>query len=161
VSDNVRTIPGRWANGVLVGFDTETTGIDTETARIVSAAIVVDIPDGECQVRTWFLNPGVEIPLEATKVHGISTEMAIERGQSACEGIQEIVRYLDSILAERGPIPLVMVNAPFDLTILDREIQRHGLGSGLDLQFPVIDTLTCDRRLDTYSRHYTKPLSTL
>lgn len=67
--------------------------------------------------------------------------------------ITDILRTLDQIETEYGHIPLVMVNAPFDLTILHREIKRLGINpNGLNLHFPVIDTLTCDRKLDTYRR---------
>jgi DNA polymerase-3 subunit epsilon len=140
----------RWCDGPIIGFDTETTGVDPETARLVSAAIVLDDIAGK---RRWeleyLINPGVEIPLEATSVHGISTEEAIQYGLSACDGVTRILKALDTIREHYGPLPVVIYNAPYDLTILDREMGRH-LGTELQVSFPVIDPLICDRILDKY-----------
>jgi DNA polymerase-3 subunit epsilon len=137
-----------WANGVLMGMDTETTSVDPESARIVTAAIVVNDPAHEMDIAyNWLLNPGVDIPLGATAIHGISTEHAREHGINPSKAIPEILDVLASLQA----MPMVMVNAPYDLTILDREMGRYGLGS-LTLNSPVIDTLACDRLLDKYRR---------
>lgn len=142
-----------WASGPLLGLDTETTSVDPETARIVSAALVLDDPrTGKQWVKDWLLNPGVEIPLEATAVHGISTEHAQQHGEPPAEALCGILAAFALIRQEYGPIPLVMVNAAYDLTILDRENRRHDVADGLTLGFPVIDTLVCDRALDKYRR---------
>ncbi|MDR0366186.1 MAG: hypothetical protein LBH68_05095, partial [Bifidobacteriaceae bacterium] len=76
LADGVR---GRWQSGDmrdLVGFDTETTGVRTEADRIVTAALVCRRADGSREAATWLINPGVEIPAQATAVHGITTAKA-------------------------------------------------------------------------------------
>lgn len=158
----------------LTAFDTETTGIDVETDRIVSAAIVT-IRTDTLEVfdsATFLLNPGIEIPQAATAVHGITTARAQAEGIPAREGILRIVAALADRLMndddEPTGAPLVVYNAPFDLTLLDREFRRHmavGLeenitprGStvaapwwGPDL-IPVIDPLVIDRHVDRYRK---------
>ncbi len=58
----------------LVVFDLETTGLDVERDRIVEIACVKLTPQGDRQVRTRRLNPGIPIAPSATAVHGISDE---------------------------------------------------------------------------------------
>jgi DNA polymerase-3 subunit epsilon len=117
---------------------------------MVSAAVILDDPTGESWQLDLLVDPGVEIPLEATAVHGISTEAAIRDGQPAADGLAHVIDAFQKIQASYNqPIPVVIFNATFDLTILDRELGRH-LGSELDLTFPVIDPLVCDRALDPY-----------
>lgn len=143
-----------WSDGVLAGYDCETNGVDPEHARIVSAALVINDPaNSDDNVYTWLANPGVDIPLAATAVHGISTDYAREHGNPPAMVVSGILTAFSLVRETYGPIPLVLVNAPYDLTILDREIRRHLPGSnGLELDMFVIDTLTCDRKLDPYRR---------
>ena len=64
-----------WYDGPLAAFDTETTGIDVERDRIVSAALVVqETPRSAPRVTRWLINPGVEIPEAATAVHGLTAD---------------------------------------------------------------------------------------
>src|SRR5699024_2036021 len=64
-----------WHVGPLLGFDTETTGVDVFTDRVVTAATVLT-EDGSDEVRTWLDDPGVEIPAGAAAVPGITTAHA-------------------------------------------------------------------------------------
>jgi DNA polymerase-3 subunit epsilon len=148
-----------WNEGVLFGFDTETTGIDVENDRIVSAAIVIDDGTSEREVYTYLANPGIEIAIEATAVHGITNEYAQEHGQPAEVVIKDILTRMQMVRETYGAIPLVMVNAPYDLTILDREIRRYNLGDGLQLDSPIIDTLACDRMIVDMYRSGRRSLS--
>lgn len=138
-----------WSTEVLYGMDTETTSADPETARIVSSAIVLDHPDaGNHIVGEWLSDPGIEIDLEATAIHGISTEAARANGDDPEKVIREMLSLLEAIRD-----PLVMVNAPFDMTILRQEMIRLEIGKLEDIRLPpIIDTLTCDRKLDPYRR---------
>ena len=59
----------------IIYFDIESTGVETETARIVELACIKYNPDGTQEEKTVLVNPGVLIPLEASEVHGITDEM--------------------------------------------------------------------------------------
>lgn len=138
-----------WAANLAV-FDTETTGVDTSYARIVSATIALLGPSGEVQERyDWLLDPGVEIPEPAVRVHGITTEIARASGIDAAVGVQQIVTRLFEMI-ERG-FPLVAYNAPFDLNLLAAEAARHGVAWPSELS-PVVDPLILDKQLDRYRK---------
>ncbi|GGM11440.1 3'-5' exonuclease [Streptomyces fumigatiscleroticus] len=144
-----------WTSGPLVAFDLETTGTDIETDRIVTAAVVAVDPDGRLPVpRTWLLDPGVTIPRQASAIHGISTEHAREHGMKAAPAIEEITSAVTEIL--NSGTPLVVMNARYDLSLLDRECRRHGIAP-LDDRLhgkasPVIDPLVLDKHVDRYRK---------
>lgn len=125
-------------------FDLETTGLDVTTSRIVSACVaVLDVngqPDAE--VREWLVNPGIEIPAAASAVHGITNEVALT-GQDAAAAVAEIAAELRAIFDSGSAV--VAFNAPYDFSILQHELKRHGLPS-LDPK-PVIDPLVLDRAM--------------
>ncbi|WP_349903216.1 exonuclease domain-containing protein [Parafrigoribacterium humi] len=131
-------------------FDLETTGIDVETSRIVSATVAVIDADGVVRERTdWLADPGVEIPAQASAVHGITTERARAEGRMAAEVVAEIVASLSSLL-ERG-VAVTVYNASYDLTLLNREARRHGIAP-LDSPAPIIDPLVMDKAVDRYRK---------
>jgi DNA polymerase-3 subunit epsilon len=138
-----------WWNELAV-FDLETTGIDVETSRIVSAHVGVIDADGECIERfDWIADPGIEIPVQASAVHGITTERARAEGRIAAEVVAEIVDALRAVL-DRG-LALTIYNAPYDLTLLNREAIRHGVAP-LVSPSPIIDPLVIDKALDRYRK---------
>lgn len=55
-------------------FDLETTGIDIVSDRIVEISILRISQNGEEDILTQRINPGVPIPEKATEIHGISDE---------------------------------------------------------------------------------------
>ena len=133
----------------MVAFDVETTGVDPETARIVTACVATVNTTPPRAPQQWLVNPGVEIPAEATAIHGITTEHAREHGTDpaeACARIAEVLR-----VHWMAGDPVVAYNAPFDLTVLDRELRRHG-HAGLDAVGAVVDPLAIDRAVDRYRR---------
>jgi DNA polymerase-3 subunit epsilon len=138
-----------WSDTLAV-FDLETTGIDVETSRIVTATVALLDAEGVVHQRVdWLVNPGIEIPAPATAVHGITTDQAIQNGRAPVECVAEIVATLRGHL-DRG-IPLVAYNAPYDLTLLNRESMRHGIPP-LRSPAPVIDPLVMDKALDRYRK---------
>ncbi|MBI9114098.1 exonuclease domain-containing protein [Sanguibacter suaedae] len=142
-----------WTAGPLLGFDTETTGVDVRNDRIVTAALVRRDAGGT-QVRSWLIDPGVDIPEEAAAIHGITTEHARTHGESPGTALDAIADQLAQALNDG--VPVVAFNATFDLCILDAELARHGLSSmadrlGRDVS-PVIDPLVLDRAVDRYRR---------
>lgn len=157
-----------WHEGLLAGFDLETTGPDPETARVVTAS-VLQRGDPESS-SLWLVNPGVDIPAEATAVHGISTEDA-QYGRDAAEAVAEIADELWRIFS--ASIPLVIYNASYDLTVMDRETRRHGLQPFGDLFAAagalIVDPYILDKHLDRYRKgkrtltatcaHYGVPLA--
>ncbi|MGW7432609.1 exonuclease domain-containing protein [Streptomyces sp. NPDC054861] len=144
-----------WYEGPLAAFDTETTGVDVEEDRIVSAALVVqDMAGGRPRVTRWLVNPGVPVPEAATEVHGL-TDIHLQRnGRWPAPVMEELGRALAEQCAAGRP--LVVMNAPFDLTILDRELRRHRASSlGRYLQntpLCVLDPRVLDRHLDRYRK---------
>ncbi len=144
-----------WHQELLIGFDLETTGTDVEQDRIVTAALVRLEGDGRAAAkRTWLLDPGVPIPDEAAAIHGISTAYVQEHGQSPATAVEEITEALAEAL--RAEIPLVVMNARYDLSLLDRECRRHGLRTLTDrlgrTPAPVIDPLVLDKHVDRYRK---------
>lgn len=142
-----------WFEGRLAAYDIETTGTDTENDRIVTAAISVVGGGEESESRTWLVDPGVDIPAEATSVHGITNERARSEGQSAASAVAEITQTLASVVAE--DIPIVAFNARFDLTILDREARRHGVEPLIELVggpdgLLVIDPYVLEKQINRY-----------
>lgn len=135
-----------WWDGRLYGFDCETTGVHVEEDRIVSAAVVMAGGGLETDTLATMIDPGVPIPEEAAKVHGITTERARAEGKPARD-VLLIVRGLLADAIEQG-YPLIVMNAPFDLTLLDRELRRHDLEP---LPAPlVVDPMVLDRFLDRF-----------
>nr|WP_251858475.1 3'-5' exonuclease [Herbiconiux sp. L3-i23] len=138
-----------WASIVGV-FDLETTGIDPATARIVSAHIgVLDAAGESIERNDWLADPGIEIPEGASAIHGITTERARAEGRDASTVVAEILDTLRS-LAGRG-IPVVVYNAPYDLTVLLHEARRHGHDE-LEDTLHVIDPLVIDKAVDRYRK---------
>lgn len=142
-----------WHLGRLAGFDTETTGVDVETDRIVTACIVEVGGKTPPLTANWLINPGVDIPEQASAVHGITNEKAKAEGQDAAEAIAELVAGLTQVVL--AGTPLVIMNAPFDLTILVREARRYGVQPLSDVvgdELRVVDPRVIDKRLDMYRR---------
>jgi len=130
-------------------FDLETTGVDVETARIVSAHVgLLDMTGTTIAHGSWIADPGIPIPEQAAAVHGITTERAQAEGRPAGEVVAEIVAAVEAVFA-RG-IPLVIYNAPYDLTVLDREAKRHGLAAPVIGN--IVDPLVIDKAVDTYRK---------
>jgi DNA polymerase-3 subunit epsilon len=58
----------------LIFFDLETTGINIASDRIVEISYLKITPAGEETSKTILVNPGIPIPIETTKIHGITDE---------------------------------------------------------------------------------------
>lgn len=140
-----------WHLGRLAGFDLETTGVDVEQDRIVTACVVQCGGKHPTKSATWLANPGVEIPEGAAKLHGITTEQAQAEGQPAGQVVEQVVAALVQVVL--SGIPLVVMNASFDLTMLDREARRHRVMPLTDRvgdALRVIDPRILDKQVDTY-----------
>jgi DNA polymerase-3 subunit epsilon len=140
--------------GRLAAFDLETTGVDVESDRIVTAA-VIGIAEGGSTPYEWLADPGVEIPAEATAVHGITTEHAREHGEPRHIVVDQVAEMLAVWVRESGAA-VVGHNVSFDLTLLDRECRRYALPTLHDRldgrPLYVIDTRVLDQRAVPYRR---------
>ena len=137
-----------WAKSLAV-FDLETTGLDLEQARIVTACAVTIDEQGQVSDSNteWLADPGIEIPEAASNVHGITTDIARAKGRNAKEVVSEIIETLRGFF--RAGIPVVAYNAPYDFTILHHEALRNGL-EPLSNPMPIIDPLILDKFVDQY-----------
>ncbi len=143
---------GGWGAVRTLFLDTETTGVSVESDRIVTACASIVENGASVFRRSWLVAVDVDIPEGATAVHGISTEKARAEGAPATNVIPAIAGAVQYAVAHR--MPVAVYNAPFDLTILDRELFRWS-GETLD-QFcggpvgPIIDPLCVDKAVDRY-----------
>lgn len=139
---------GNWSENLAV-FDLETTGVNVEVDRVVTAHVGHIGPEGLVARRQdWLLDPGVEIPAGAAAVHGISTERARAEGMDARAGIASIIDALNQ-LQDQG-LPVVAYNAAYDFTLLDREAKRYSLAPFVPQR--VVDPLILDKAVDTYRK---------
>ena len=143
-------------NGITP-FDTETTGVDVENDRIVTAYIaVMDTQGNVLRQWDWLINPGIDIPEGASAVHGITTEQAVAEGMDPPTAIAEIVETLRREMS--SSVPIGPYNGKFDMTILDREARRYGIEplTGISM----IDPFIIDKHLDPYRRGNRKLITT-
>ena len=148
-----------WPFGPLLGFDTETTGVNPSQDRLVTAALIrrTERPvggDRQQSVTTWMADPGVEIPEAASAVHGVTTERARAEGRPVAEVLAEVSDLLVTAMAAGTPV--VAFNASYDLTLMEAELARHGLPTmrsrlGRELG-PIADPLVLDRAVDRYRK---------
>lgn len=140
-----------WHLGEMLAFDLETTAPEPTEARIVTActARVNGSVAGFSLVKSWLVNPGVEIPDEATAIHGITTEQAQADGQSPTSAVEEICVALEEAWAAGTPV--VGHNVGYDLTVLAAECARHGLAA-FEVRGPVVDTFVMDKHVDRFRK---------
>lgn len=104
----------------IIFFDLETTGVDTAKDRIVEISMVKVKPDGEEEVRTRRINPGIPIPPEATAIHGITDADVANAPKFA-----QIARSLEEFI--RGCDFGGFNSNRFDLPVLVEEFMRAGI----------------------------------
>ncbi|WP_160049880.1 MULTISPECIES: exonuclease domain-containing protein [unclassified Nocardiopsis] len=140
-----------WHTRPMAAFDIETTGLDLAHDRIVTAALWrIDPAARTKDVTTWLVDPGIDIPQEATDIHHITTAHAREHGRPAAEAVPEIGAALEKAVADG--LPVVIYNAPYDLGLLSAELRRHGAEARFGEAVRVLDPLVIDKRFDTFRR---------
>jgi len=142
------TVP--WFQRPFVIYDVETSGVKRDKDRIVSATVAYSEPGFETKILEWLINPGVELAPEVVDIHGITNEELREHGQDPAEAIGEITDTLDEML--QPGIPLVIFNAPFDLSMSDREQRRYGVRPLIERKpdLPVLCPLTIDKAVNKW-----------
>ena len=133
----------------IIALDTETTGIDVFTDRVVTAfAGLWDTDTGKFEQHLSFLvNPGIPIPEETSAVHGITDEVAA-KGMNPVEFL-ELLFY---VLHDWAEYPLVVMNANYDLSLINSELERYGYTAFDWNKRQVIDPLVLDRHHDKYRK---------
>lgn len=141
-----------WADGPLLGFDLETTGVDPETDRAVTLALIHRVPGADPTRHHFLISPDVEISESASAVHGITTDYARIHGEPP-EKVWAIAQELmDQLWTPE--CPLVAYNGSYDLTMADRELARYfGDPAGVRVtdRF-VVDPLVIDRANDRWRK---------
>jgi DNA polymerase-3 subunit epsilon len=137
-----------WTQGELLGLDFETTGVDRFADVPVSYALV-SVVDGIAE-HSWsgLIDPAREIPPDATRVHGITTERARVQGMSLGTAIELVTDAVVS--AGRRGVPVVGMKLDYDLTMLDF-LGSKSCGGGLVARGwcgPVLDAGVLDRHFD-------------
>jgi len=132
---------------VYLILDTETTGLpkrwnapitDTDNwPRCVQIAWQLHDENGKpLEHQDFLIKPnGFNIPFEAEQIHGISTELATEKGFL----LEEVLSKLNNVLSRAKFI--VGQNLRFDLNVLNCEFYRTGISTDLE-QKPILDTCT-------------------
>ena len=128
-------------------FDTETTGLpkrwdapitDTDNwPRCIQIAWQLHDELGNCiEHQDYLVQPeGFNIPYDAEKIHGISTELAQEQGFPLTEVLDKFN------IALRKTKFVVGQNLKFDLNIMGAEFVRQDIANNLR-ELPVLDTCT-------------------
>lgn len=145
----------QWHQGLICGFDLETTGVDPFNDHIIQIGFDVSIgsvlPDGSqfpIDSMSWehLVNPGV--PILNSEIHGITDERVAEANDEAVE-ITELVWFLRAMAAVE--IPVVAFNASFDLTFARAVARRHNVP--WDLQdLIVLDPHVIDKKIDKWRK---------
>lgn len=105
----------------VVLFDTETTGVNVRTDRILEIAAIRWDQGGRTEFHT-LVNPGpdVVIPPGATEKHGITRErLEAENAPPTMQALQDFARFYYGISLFAGH------NVPYDIGILNAELERQ------------------------------------
>lgn len=138
-----------WHELPRAAFDLETTGRDPHQARIVTASIVV-VDDGGTVIASheWLARPEIEIPAEATAVHGVSNQQAQDAGLAPERVAAEVSAVLAGLFDAGTPV--LAFNAPYDFTVLTAECARYG--SVPPQAGPVIDPFVLNKEVHRYRK---------
>jgi DNA polymerase-3 subunit epsilon len=135
---------------LLATLDTETTGISVFEDRIVTVfAGVLDTETG-----TWkdsinlLVNPGIDIPEGASAIHGITTRVARSFGKEPDSVLADVLDFLDHYRT----LPVVIMNANYDMSLIDAECDRYGMNKVALRGLNIVDPLVLDRHHDKYRR---------
>lgn len=121
-------------------FDTETTGLPLNWnapvndlknwPRMIQVGyIIYDLDGNHIETKEYIIRPeGFTIPQESSRIHGISTEIALKEGIELSIVLNELYQKITSSSI------LVAHNISFDEKILGAEFLRHRIPNALDLK---------------------------
>jgi DNA polymerase-3 subunit epsilon len=104
-------IPGGTEQAIFIAFDTETTGLEPKTDKIVEIGAVKFDRLGMIGRFSVLINPGIPMPAEAARVNGITDEM-LRQQPPIEEVLPDFLRFI-------GQGILVAHNAPFDVSFIN------------------------------------------
>jgi DNA polymerase-3 subunit epsilon len=164
----------KWHESPMVAFDTETTGTNPLTDRIVTAAVVHLTPGARPRPIRWLLDPGIPVPDEAAAVHGWTTDRIAEKVARPGWAVRSMIDSTGKPVATRitaeaavfeiaaqvaGAMgrdeALVVHNAAYDLTLLEAENARHGvpiIGTRPHGITGVVDPMVIEKQFDPYRK---------
>ncbi|WP_405565587.1 exonuclease domain-containing protein [Polaribacter sp. Asnod6-C07] len=104
----------------IVFFDLETTGVNIGNDRIVEISILKVFPNGNKESKTWLVNPEIEIPKEASDIHGITNEKVVTEPT-----FKELAKKVNKMIMG---CDLAGFNSNrFDIPLLAEELMRAGI----------------------------------
>ncbi|WP_250029706.1 DNA polymerase III subunit epsilon [Paractinoplanes maris] len=142
-----------WESPFLV-LDTETSSADPEEARVGSICTAVIDPAAKSKKVSNAL-AAIDMPAGASAVNGLTTEHLMAEGKPSADVLDEYCGELAASLALG--VPLVIMNAPYDLTVLDRDCRRNSVPTigdrleGAPLG-PIVDPGVLDKKVEKYRR---------
>lgn len=125
-----------------VAFDIETTGLYSDRDRMTEIGAVVIGPKGIGETFNTFVDPGMPIPQEVTRLTGITDEM-VAGAPSEAEALRAFLDFC-------GDRPLVAHNADFDTGFMDVAARR----CGLEFHPVYLDTLVLAQTLLPHLRRH-------
>jgi len=105
--------------GSFVVFDTETTGLNIATDRVIEIGAVRVSRGSICENDTFscLVDPRMPIPVKSTTIHGIT--------DADVEGADDVTAVFANFAAWAGPTVFLAYSIGFDLAVLKSEHQRH------------------------------------
>lgn len=111
-------------------FDLETTGINIAKDRIVEISILKIFPNGNKESKTWLVNPEIEIPKEASDIHGITNERVVTEPT-----FKELAAEVNKMI--EGCDLAGFNSNRFDIPLLAEEMLRIGLDFSMENRLAV------------------------
>ena len=128
----------------VLGFDLETTGFNPKQHRIVQYALIGCDVDGTSMHLEDLVNPRMKIPMETTRIHGIS--------DSDVKDVPQFSEYIEEISAAMEGAVIVGHNVErFDWPFLRSEFLRAG--QPMPKPLAILDTLKIARKLKIPPKH--------
>ena len=137
---------------ILTFVDVETTGLEAGSRMVEVAAIKTDEAGETMASFTALVNPGMPVPSDVEKIHGITTAM-LAGARSVAPVLMDLLAFI------QGSDFLVAHNAPYDVGIIGCDLGRAGLNPAMPA---VVDTcalakflrVTPNNKLQTLVEHY-------
>lgn len=137
-------------------IDTETTGLNKNTDRIIQLAVAkFDENFNIITERSWYIRPSGtwRINPDAQAIHNISEDLINEQGVSLKSIAPEFLELI------KGTTILTYNGYSFDISFIQREFEREGIETGFENHefadgYDIELRLNSHRLADTYRRYY-------